>query len=74
MTTVTVTNVQAEPGGQLDGSRLVASAPSGASGFLCVAMIVAVAAVAVIMWFAYHDWIKPVVVKIQTAMSLSLES
>ena len=67
MATVTVTNVERGPGGSTNITPVSASAAKpSASWPVVIWSMAAVAAVAVLMWFAYGDWIRPVVIQIKT--------
>lgn len=67
MAVVTVKNVEHDAGGLLTNEVSAASAvTSGGSVLTVAAAMLAVAVAAVIMWLAYHSWIKPVPVHFAT--------
>jgi hypothetical protein len=61
MAVVTVTNVEKETGGPMQTNQVAASAAASQTGTpVVICSMLAVLAVTVIMWLAYHDWIKPI--------------
>jgi hypothetical protein len=64
MAVVTVTNVEKEADGVMQTNQVAASASASRTGTpVVVWSMLAVLAVTVIMWLAYHYWIKPAPVR-----------
>ena len=66
MATVTVTNVERAPNGGTSSSPISASAPT-VPWWKPALAITAIAAITVIMWFAYAYWIRPGVIQFKAA-------
>lgn len=66
MPTLTVTNLEQNAAGFTRSSQISASKPADRpSGWVITLSMLAVAGATTLMWFAYRDWIKPPVIKIQ---------